>query len=466
LTITLLTALFLEALAVILLRHRLGRSWLRHPVTLVVLASAVYEGLSPALLAIPSIGSWDIARNEILPGYVGDAALLTSAGMLAFTVGYLATLPGRAMLTADPAAVRAAARELGWKWLAVACAPLAAFTFAGRGYNGSVTTGATTPIGTDLAVSFFVITIALASTGFLLAHGTRWFLPVLLLQSVVLAAAGERTPIVTDAITLVLMLSLAGARPRPRQLCGAAVIMLATILAITGLRAQQGRSVFYTDSGLGARLTALGDGLMSLAGPSASGAASPGLLAQFATRSDGTAFTAAILQSEHTGQPRLGAAQAAQSLLLVVPSAVWPSKLSRPALDPYTLEETDFGVPQTNLLPTLPGLYAGYLSPPWLLVFLATAGLLCGRGERWLLRHCTPARLLGVAGTVTAALVYEAGAPAMLVQLRAAAILAATVKVAVLIRGRSRRAVVPRGRDGGLVLEHHSLGVLAQGPTS
>jgi hypothetical protein len=32
-TITLLTALFLEALAIILLRHRLGRPWLRHPVT-------------------------------------------------------------------------------------------------------------------------------------------------------------------------------------------------------------------------------------------------------------------------------------------------------------------------------------------------------------------------------------------------------------------------------------------------
>lgn len=298
-------------------------------------------------------------------------------------------------------------------------------------------------------MSFFVIMVALASAGFLLAHDIRWFLPVLLAQSAVLAAAGERTPVVTDAIALVLMLSIAGARPRPRQLCGAAAIMLAAILAITGLRAEQGRSVFYTDSGLGARLTALGDGLISFGSPSASGTASPSLLAQFAERTDGTAFTAAILQSEHSGQPRLGAAQAAQSLLLVVPSSVWPSKLSRPALNPYAVEQADFGVPRSNLLPTLPGLYVGYLSPPWLLVALAGAGLLCGWGERYLLRCHTPARLFWVAGAVTAALVYKAGPPAMLVQLRAAAALALAVKAAEFIRKRSGKLVVPPGQDAG-----------------
>ena len=127
-TVTLLAALFLEAAAVILLRHRLGRHWLRHPVTLVVLASAVYQGLSPALLAIPSIGAWDNFRIGIQPGFADDAALLTAAGMLAFTVAYLATRPEQAIRTADPAAVRAAAGVLNWKWLTGACVPLASLT--------------------------------------------------------------------------------------------------------------------------------------------------------------------------------------------------------------------------------------------------------------------------------------------------------------------------------------------------
>ena len=442
-SVTLPAALFLEALAVILVRHRLGRRWLRHPVTLVVLASAVYQGLSPALLTIPSIGAWDRFRIGIQPGFIDDATLLTSAGMLAFTIAYLAARPGQALRAADPAAIRAAARTLDWKWLTAACVPLAVLTYEGRGYNGTATiAGSATPIGSALAVTFFTILVALAAFSFLLRHGTRWFLPVLIAQSAVLAAAGQRSPVITDAIALILLLAAAGARPRPRQLWGAAVIALAAVIAIAGLRAQQGRSLFHQDSGIGTRLSALWEGLTSFAGPSAAGTVSPGLLAQEAARLDGTSFTAGILQAEHAGQPRLSAAYMPESLLLAVPSSVWSSKLAHgSALNPVGLETGDFGLQPVNFLPGLPGLYAGFLSPPWLAVFLAFLGLLCGWGERWLFRCCTPVRLVFLAGAVTAALVYEAGLPAMLVELRAAAAIAATVKVTGLARRRSSSPV-------------------------
>jgi hypothetical protein len=449
LTITLLAALFLEAAAVILLRHRLGRQWLRHPVALVVLASAVYQGLFPALLAIPSVGAWDNFRIGIQPGFADDAALLTAAGMLAFTVGYLATRPEQAIRTADPAAVRAAAGVLDWKWLTGACVPLAVLTYEGRGYNGAVTiAGSATSVGSDLAGTFFIVLVLLAAFSFLLKYSTRWFIPVLIAQSVVLAAAGERTPVTTDAIALVLMLAAAGSRPRRRQLCGAAVIALAAVLAITGLRAQQGRSLFAGDSGISARLSALGAGVASFAGPSATGPPAPGLLAQAAIRLDGTAFTAGILQAVHSGQPRLSPAYVPESLLLTVPSSLWSSKLAHgTALNPDSLETGSFGLQQVNFLPTLPGLYAGFLSPPWLALFLAFLGLLCGWGERWLFRHCTPARFVLLAGAVIAALVYEAGLPAMLVQLRAAAAIAVLVRITGLARGWSTSPDPPsRGR--------------------
>ena len=136
--------------------------------------------------------------------------------------------------------------------------------------------------------------------------------------------------------------------------------------------------------------------------------------------------------------PALTPSTSQSHLLLTVPSSLWSSKLAHAsALNPDSLETGGFGMQQVNFLPTLPGLYAGFLSPPWLVLFLAFLGLLCGLGERWLFRRCTPARFVLLAGAVIAALVYEAGLPAMLVQLRAAAAIAVVVKVTELARGRS-----------------------------
>ena len=167
----------------------------------------------------------------------------------------------------------------------------------------------------------------------------------------------------------------------------------------------------------------------------------PSLLAQAAVRLDGTAFTAGSMQSVSFGQPRLSPIYVPESLLLAVPSSVWSSKLAHgSALNPAAQETGGFGLQQVDFLPTLPGLYAGFLSPLWLALFLAFFGLLCGRGEQWLFRRYTPPRLVLLAGAVTAALLYEAGLPAMLVQLRAAVAIAAVVKVTGLVRGRSTRA--------------------------
>jgi hypothetical protein len=434
LSVTLLAAWFLEALAVILVRHRLGRRWLRHPVTLVVLASAVYQGLSPALLTIPSFAAWNVFGIGIQPGFADDAALLTSAAMLAFTIAYLAAAPERAAAAADPEAVRAAARVLDWRWLAAGCAPLAVLTYAGRGYNDAQAIGPDSPLSADLASGFFVVLVVLTAFSFLLRHGTRWFLLVLAAQSAVLAAAGERAPVAADAIALILMLALAGRRPRRRQLSAAAAIALIAVLAITGLRAQQGRALFYTDSGLAGRLSALASGITSLdAAPG-----QPSVPVQFAERIDGTDFAAGVLQSVSAGQPRLSPAYVPESMLLAVPSSLWPSKLTHGyALQLGTLEIDDFGLQHTNFLSGLPGLYVGFLSAPWLMAFLAFLGLLAGRAERWLFRRCTPVRLVLLAGAVESALAYEQSLPGMLVQLRAAAAIAAVVKAAELA-GRRR----------------------------
>jgi hypothetical protein len=434
-TITLATALLLQAAAVALLRHRLGRTWLHRPVALLVLASVAYDGVSPLLTALPSIGRWDTYRQGVERSYADQAVLILALGMLAFTFCYLLTRPERVGAAAKAAEIRQAAQILDWRLLTIACTPLALLTYEGRGYNnGTLTTGAGAPLTSSLAAAFFVLLVALASFSFLLRHGRRLFLPVVAAQSLLLAAAGERTPVLVDAIALVVLLAWSGMRPSARQLGGAAALTVVGVLAITGVRAEQGRALYYQDSGLGSRLTALAEGITSV-GSSTSAAGGPGLVPQAVLRLDATDFGAAILQAENMGAPRLDAVGVPESLLIAVPSFLWPSKLGH-ALEPVGEEITNFGLQRVNFLPGLAGMYLGYLSPAWVITLLGLLGLLAGRAEAILLRLTSPTRLVMLAGSVIAALDYERGIQGILLDLRTVAVLAGAVKLTELALAR------------------------------
>jgi len=441
-SVTLLTALLLQAIAIGLLRRRLGRLWLRRPVTLLVVTSTVYQGISPVLLTLPSVRVWDNFRIGVRQSFVDDATLILSAGMLAFTIAYLLTRPERVSCSAGETDIRVAVKALDWRFLALACAPLAVLTYQGKGYNnGTLTIGAGAPLASSLASTFFVILVALAALGFVLKHGPQWFLPTLLAQSLLLAAAGERTPVVVDGITLIVLLCHAGYRPSGRQMQAATGLTLIAVLAITGVRAERGRSLFYNNSGLSARVTALGGGLTALG--SSSGADGPGLIAQAAVRLDGVDFAGAILQSVNFGRPRLSAGEVPESLLLAVPSAIWLSKLDH-QLNPVAMEISDLGLQNINFLPGLAGMYVGFLSPLWLILFLALLGAVCGRAERVLFRRWTPARMVLLAGAVTAALHYEQGLPGMLTVLRSAVVIMLAVKVTGALQSRKDEPCRPR----------------------
>jgi len=379
----------------------------------------------------------------VAQSYVDEATLIMSGGMLAFTVAYLLTRPERAVSEPQPGDVAQVSGVLDWRLLALACAPLAVLTYEGRGYNGTAATAPGAALGPELASAFFVLLMALAAFSLVLRRGPQWFLPALAAQSVLLAAAGERTPVIADAIVLIVLLARAGMRPSGTQLRAAAGLTLATVLAIGGVRAEQGRSLYGQDSGLGARLAALGDGLSGLGGTAPGD--SPGLLAQAASRLDGTAFAGGILQAEHLGQPGLSAAGVPASLLITVPSALWPAKVADSAgLNPVLAETDDFGLQQVNFLPGLAGFYAGFLSWPWLIAFLAVLGLLAGWAERALLRSASAARLVLLAGAVIMALDFEKGLPGMLAGFRAVVLLAVAVRLAcAFLRVQRARARLP-----------------------
>ena len=309
-------------------------------------------------------------------------------------------------------------------------------------------TSPSAPLGTVLASSFFVLLMALTAFSFVLAHGPGWFLPTLACQSVLLAATGERTPVVTDAIVLIVLLCHAGVRPPARQVQVAICLTIAAVLAVTGARAAEGRAFYQQDTGISARAGALAKGV--------AGAAGQPLLVEAATRLDAVDFGGAVLQFESFGQPRLSASDVPGSLPLAVPSKLWPSKLTHAGvLNPVQTEDNDFGLQQVNFLPGFAGLYLGFLSPAQLIVFLAFLGFLAALGERWLFRRPTAARTAFLAGALITALSYEQGLPAMLVGLRTAAAVAVAVKLVELASVRQQLRLVAR-RPGGKVLDQPS----------
>jgi len=429
---TLLAALLAQAVSLVLLRHRVGRRWLLRPVVLLMLASAVDLGIAPALLAIPSVGAQDGFAIGVKRSFVDHADLIMSLVMLAFTIAYLLTHPERVDGLSRPVNLAALTRVLDFRVLAVACVPLAVVTAIGQGYNDGSPAGAGTSLETNLVSTFFIVIIAAAAVALVLRHGTRWFLPALIVQSVLLALAGERTPILMDGLALIVVLIFTGVRLPRRQLLAAALLAVVAMLAINGVRVQQGRDIFYTNSGLGTRISALGNGLFG--GSSVSDAAMPGVVAQFASREAGVDFAGAILQSMSEGQPRLSASYVPETLLLAVPSFLWKNKLALgTGINPAQLQIDDFGLQQINYIPSMVGTYIGMLSFPWLLLLFFFLGLVFGRFERWLLRECTPARVILLTGAVASALLYEAGLPIILVQMRAAAALALMAKCAELV---------------------------------
>jgi hypothetical protein len=440
---TLLAALLAQAVSLALLRHWIGRRWLLRPVVLFMLASVVDLGIAPALLAIPSVSAQDDFAIGIKRSFTDQADLIMSVVMLGFTIAYLLTHPERVDGPSRPVTRAALTRVLDWRVLAAACIPMVVATAAGEGYNDGRATGAGASLETNLVSTFFIVTIAVAAVAFVLRHGTRWLLPVLIVQSLVLALAGERTPILMDGLALIIVLIFAGIRIPRRQLLAAALLAVVAVLAINGVRVQQGRDIFYTNSGLGSRMSALGSGLFG--GSSVSDAPMPGLVAQFASREAGVDFAGSILQSMSEGQPRLSASYVPESLLLAVPSFLWKSKLTLGVgINPAQLQIDDFGLQQINYIPSMVGTYIGMLSFPWLFLLFCFLGFVFGRFERWLLRECTPARIILLAGAIASALLYEAGLPTMVVQMRAAAALALVAKCAELLLcgPRPRRTAV------------------------
>jgi hypothetical protein len=434
-SVTLILALLTQVIMLAALRIRLGKGWLIRPVTILALAAVVYHGVSEMILSIPSARQWDPYRTGISQASIDTAGLVMSLGMLGLILGYLATRPEQISVAAGPGEAEISIiRAVDWRIYALACALLAILTYQGRGYN-ALAGSAVTP--KNLASTFLVILVALTAFAFLGRYGMRWFVGVLIIQSLLLAAVGERAPIVVATVSLLILLLRTGMRPSRKHLVIALALGMMTVLGITGYRAAYGRTIYYSNSGLLTRLAAVGTGLYLVTHTSTPENTSPGLITQLAVRFDGNSFAGGVLQQMSGGQPELGVAPAAESLLLTVPTSLWSTKLTHEAeLNPALTSINQFGLANINYLPTMAGLYLPYIGTSGTIALLAVIGFSCGLGERWLFRRYTTIRLVMLISVVQAVLKYEAGLPMMAVTLRAGIILAIIAKTLEVVTRR------------------------------
>src|ERR1035441_5854709 len=124
-TITLVFSLFLQAIAVILLRRRLGGNWLISPVSLLTIVAVIYTGISDIFLQIPSVRVWDAYRVGIRPHDVDMATLYMSIGLLALVVSYLITGPKFKLEVLPRTIVNRLDQQLDWRLLGASCLPVA-----------------------------------------------------------------------------------------------------------------------------------------------------------------------------------------------------------------------------------------------------------------------------------------------------------------------------------------------------
>ena len=309
----LLGALFLQLTAIVLMRHRLGRTWLRRPVTLLVLAAVIYSGLSECLLSFPSVRAWDAYRLGTSQRYIDLATLYMSVGLLSLVACYLLVKPGSVTAAERDSALVATTRILDWRLCGMACVPLAVLTYRGQGYNRAAALGASN-VSNNIAAEFLIILVAFTAFGFLLRHGMRWLIIVLATQSTFLATTGERLPLVAGSVILLILLAHVGLVPSRTQVCVLLILTAVTVMGITGYRTVSGRGVYSQNSNLTERVQAVGVGLYSLSHTSNANDTSPGLVTQAAVRLDGNAFAGAVMQSLHSRGAPLGITPVLQSV--------------------------------------------------------------------------------------------------------------------------------------------------------
>jgi hypothetical protein len=409
------SGLTLQVVALILLFRRLGGGWFTHIGAVFIVAATAYHGLNEILLWL--FPDRDVYRLLVAPNYVGQFALWVSVAILLFTLAYLATLawsPGHRGADESEWQRARIRRVFDWRLMIVAVVPLMVLTVAGQGYiSGAAgpTPAQTLDFGAGLSLQFLLLASAFASFGIITRFGQRWLLPMLLIQSAMLALAGQRLEILVTVGLLLYALARVGISLKRTQLVLSMAVLLLAALVLTSARAAEGRLSTASNGFL--RFDFLTAGIGNI------GSADTWNLvaADLGYRLDGNSFGSMELQSLDSGSAPLGAQPLLNDLELAIPSFLNPDKNSS-ALEKRSeknyaelylslpLPEVYSGVPQ-DILPTQLGATVGFWGP-WGMLFVALfLGVVFGMSDRWILRRLSPTRLLVGVALLSCVLFYE-----------------------------------------------------------
>lgn len=405
--------LVMQAIALILLFHRLGRTWLTHIGSIFITLAAAYHGLNEVLLWLfPYRNPY---RHLVSQDYVSQFVLWVSVAILLFTLAYLAALgrpletPSQSETLQQRTGIR---RVLDWRLMLTAAIPLMALTVAGNGYvSGPSTAFQPLDLGAGLSLQFFLLATVFASLGLIARFGDRWLLPVLLVQSVMVALTNQRLSVLVTAALLLYALARIGISLTRRQMSLVIAAFVLIALVLTSARASEGR--ISTGAGGDLRLDFLAAGIVHIG----SLETRDRVVGDLGYRLDGNSFGAMELQALASGSPSLGLTPLVNDVLLAVPSFLNPDKnlsaIEKRSEKDYAEIYLSLPLPvitpgvREDILPTQLGVTIGYFGP-WLMLVIALAiGATFGISDRWVLRRLTPSRLLIGTGLLSCVLHYE-----------------------------------------------------------
>lgn len=448
-TVSVLTGLALQAIAAAIVHVAIRGQWLRRPGAILLAMALLGHGITELMQwAWPGRNPF---RRYISQGALDDWVLLASAAVLTYAIAYALTV--RSLKPVYRVADGPNYLEgLRLRWTVLATVPLLVLTWQGRGALQPVAPGQVASrehyASTGIAGEFLVPLVAVVGSIVLVRYGTRWLMPLLVAQGIVLVVAGTRSMIVTACLLSLVGAALCGIRPSRRQTGAIIVLVMFFTFLISATRAEVGRETFTADQGASQRLDGLGQGLVSIA----SAKSREAILDDLVYRFDSNTYGTMVLESIRRNTPPVGLETAANSIMLVVPSFLAPTKLSSTVetRNEEAFLDRRFGIPQNvDWLPSIFGSMLGWFGPWGLFVLAVVLGLALGAGETFALRRSTTARWILAMGLAQSALLYAAGAQNFIVVLRGPLLIVAFFGASRAISRaiRSARTVSAR-RDG------------------
>lgn len=385
-----------------------------------VIVAVFYHGLAEVFRMLPDAAVANMYRGAISDEQAHFGAFIVSIGIFLATIAYLVGLghSGRHAKT-DASRIKAAMRPLDWRILTAVLIPLAVTTYSGQGYSSGVAMNAQEqPLIQVIASGLFVVCVVLTTFSIIVKFGRRMFVPAIAAQAIIMAACGQRLEILLSAIVVLMLLNMVDMGPSMKQIVAVLAIGAFLVMSLTALRVT-GRDVFYSNSSLEERITAVGTAMFNPPPKTGSIYQRP-MLAQLTERLDGNEFPAAVMTALDTRDPMGGIGEVWNSMSIAVPSFLNPDKHSG---DLGSRSSKAAQVEYFNLLRVdhLTGHFTLWLGlvGPWLhFVIMAGFGFIFARFEKWTMSKATAARLVLFTLLAIGAMFYERGIPSIMIFLR------------------------------------------------